>query len=435
MPDHVFLHDMNLNAGQRAYRQSIDRLSDDITNTFGKIPVEVIDYSPAVLSNELYIKYNSLDGSGEENMDEEVRNYFSTALAGTPRGKLLLQYRPGKTCLDMASWRLWVENQEIGSRTEEWKPAHDQIYHKEGLSQNPLRRQACPLPDRATTLGVTSRNPTTTYRPSSDGQQTLLPLTTTNNTSKSSEGLKNTTVMPGIQSNVAKTAESVSMNSSHLFSASSTAKAASIFTTIYLDYLSMVIIKPTKTVTIFPTQTSTIVFKPQFSASDSSTESSILPMPTSTSHPPPLPPSPTLPLALHPPPPSSPKSSEGVVILFEESYRSAGGVGGQWIMFPRKRDESEFDVCKAQSVGWKAALASRKKLPWPPGIDAQKEVFGRKRCKYIGVDSGAGRFSCDGVSEFECVKDPFYDISNAHQSCGSRMSQRILFPRVICWFP
>ncbi|KAK2060403.1 hypothetical protein LY76DRAFT_615052 [Colletotrichum caudatum] len=29
-------------------------------------------------------------------------------------GKILLQYRPAKTCADLASWRLWVENREIG---------------------------------------------------------------------------------------------------------------------------------------------------------------------------------------------------------------------------------------------------------------------------------------------------------------------------------
>lgn len=109
-------------------------------------------------------------------------------------------------------------------------------------------------------------------------------------------------------------------------------------------------------------------------------------------------------------------------------------MGGKWLIFPKKGDDSDFDLCTADSVGWTAALDSVEKRPWPPSFKAQQSVFGKKGCRYTGNEDGPGKFSCDSVSEVECAKDPFYDVEKARKYCGSGSSLSTFAPKVVCQF-
>ncbi|KAF4844962.1 hypothetical protein CGCSCA4_v006972 [Colletotrichum siamense] len=166
LSDDVLMHDTTINRGHIQYQRSVQRLAHNLTQTYGDIPVDVIDYAPAMVPNGLYRKLNDPNRrhhSDSQRVNREVAEYFSKALTGTPRGKLLLQYRPAKTCADLASWRLWVEDQEVGSRTDGWTPAYDQIFQYGGLNQNPVRRQTCPTPFSQNTSMIGARSSTFTF--------------------------------------------------------------------------------------------------------------------------------------------------------------------------------------------------------------------------------------------------------------------------------
>ncbi|KAH0426258.1 hypothetical protein CcaCcLH18_10487 [Colletotrichum camelliae] len=161
--DDVLMHDKSINRGQIQYQRSVQRLAHDLTRTYGGIPVEVIDYAPAMVPNGLYRKLNDPNRrhhSDSQRVNREVADYFSKALAGTPRGKLLLQYRPAKTGVEMASWRLWVETEEVGSRTDEWTPGYDQIFQYGGFNQSLVRRETCPAPYSQDTPMTATRSST-----------------------------------------------------------------------------------------------------------------------------------------------------------------------------------------------------------------------------------------------------------------------------------
>ncbi|KAF4874172.1 hypothetical protein CGCSCA1_v006636 [Colletotrichum siamense] len=166
LSDNVLMHDTTINRGHVLYQRSVQRLAHNLSQTYGDIPVEVIDYAPAMVPNRLYRKLNDQNRrhhSESQRVNREVADYFSKALAVTPRGKILLQYRPAKTCVQRASWRLWVEEQEIGSRTEEWTPTYDQIFQSGGFNQNPVRRQTCPTTFSHKTSMVGARSSTFTF--------------------------------------------------------------------------------------------------------------------------------------------------------------------------------------------------------------------------------------------------------------------------------
>ncbi|KXH54223.1 hypothetical protein CSAL01_02285 [Colletotrichum salicis] len=177
IPESEFIDDINLNTGTRHARQHADQLADMLREVLDGIPVEIVDYSPSLVPKELYLKFRKLEDERRKAKREKTpeeksqRNkgvflYQIKAQYGTPRGKLLLQYRPAKTCNDKAAWRLWIENQEVGSRTDEWAPASNQIFLPGGPGVN-APRQACPMPTFTTARPASE---TSTLNPSASSQ-------------------------------------------------------------------------------------------------------------------------------------------------------------------------------------------------------------------------------------------------------------------------
>ncbi|KAK1585282.1 uncharacterized protein LY79DRAFT_519159 [Colletotrichum navitas] len=111
LPDDV-IHDINRNAGQLQFPGKIKRLSQEIKEVYGEdTKIEVIDYAAKLLKKEDMDLAMENKLTGAQIFHLQADSDFKEA-----RGKLLLQYRPAKTCADLASWRLWVENQGIGGR-------------------------------------------------------------------------------------------------------------------------------------------------------------------------------------------------------------------------------------------------------------------------------------------------------------------------------
>ncbi|KAE9581691.1 hypothetical protein CGMCC3_g2321 [Colletotrichum fructicola] len=141
VPESEFLNDLNHNVGQIRYPSQVGKLKQIVRDSLGDIPVETLDYSPQSLPNRIVEKYETLRmervRAGRQETPEEAsarrkecRGFQENVARTSVRGKLLIQYHPAKTCNDMASWRLWWENREIGNKYDSWVPESNQIFQK-----------------------------------------------------------------------------------------------------------------------------------------------------------------------------------------------------------------------------------------------------------------------------------------------------------------
>ncbi|KAI8213052.1 hypothetical protein K4K52_006369 [Colletotrichum sp. SAR 10_76] len=139
VPESEFLNDLNHNVGQIRYPSQVGKLKQIVRDSLGDIPVETLDYSPQSLPNRIVEKYETLRmervRTGRQETPEEAsarrkecRGFQENVARTSVRGKLLIQYHPAKTCNDMASWRLWWENREIGNKYDSWVPESNQIF-------------------------------------------------------------------------------------------------------------------------------------------------------------------------------------------------------------------------------------------------------------------------------------------------------------------
>ncbi|KAF4891178.1 hypothetical protein CGCFRS4_v008330 [Colletotrichum fructicola] len=139
VPESEFLNDLNHNVGQIRYPSQVGKLKQIVRDSLGDIPVETLDYSPQSLPNRIVEKYETLRmervRAGRQETPEEAsarrkecRGFQENVARTSVRGKLLIQYHPAKTCNDMASWRLWWENREIGNKYDSWVPESNQIF-------------------------------------------------------------------------------------------------------------------------------------------------------------------------------------------------------------------------------------------------------------------------------------------------------------------
>ncbi|KAI8303472.1 2,5-dichloro-2,5-cyclohexadiene-1,4-diol dehydrogenase [Colletotrichum sp. SAR11_59] len=139
VPESEFLNDLNHNVGQIRYPSQVGKLKQIVRDSLGDIPVETLDYSPQALPNRIVEKYETLRmervRAGKQETPEEAsarrkecRDFQENVARTSVRGKLLIQYHPAKTCNDMASWRLWWENREIGNKYDSWVPESSQIF-------------------------------------------------------------------------------------------------------------------------------------------------------------------------------------------------------------------------------------------------------------------------------------------------------------------
>lgn len=328
--------DPNANAGHRAFQDRVDQIKADLGATFGPgLPVEVIEYSPKVLSwGDLLRRSNG------QMQSVEVAQKLGDGSHESPRGKLLVQYRPATSC-EGPAWRVWIEDRALDGRTATWEALPGQQSAQGGQQ----RRQAC----SAGTAG-----PGTTTR--------------TGDTTATSESAPATASTTTAKSSGAGTVESSSTT-----------------------------------------------------AAESSSTPEPPPPPTTTAQPQPIP-------------------SEAVYIEYRQSVLSTEGaiaMGGMWLMFPKKMDGASISVCDTATVGHKLADGdiSLKSVPQPPDFGAKGDVFGRKGCQYLGGGDGTttfGRFKCDGVDAFDCIRD---EQSHEEFECGVSGGADTYVPRARCLFP
>lgn len=106
-----------------------------------------------------------------------------------------------------------------------------------------------------------------------------------------------------------------------------------------------------------------------------------------------------------------------------------------WEMFAVPIYSADFNVCEAEKVGWELQSSFRgseqKEDGRPPSFKANKDIFGKKNCKYKddGSEEAVGWLSCDGVAEFKCDRSKQLKIE-----CDD-MDIKVFRARVKCVFP
>ncbi|TDZ35662.1 hypothetical protein C8035_v007128 [Colletotrichum spinosum] len=459
LPESEFIDDMDLNQGLIAQPIGIALLGNMIERAM-HINVQVVTYAPKPISNAIYqwsrrMRREREREGREETLEERKRfqkmvyNYQERTLQGTPRGKFLLQYHPAKTCNDKASWRLWIENQPVGDRTDSWVPGPDQIFTQGRRdSQNPEKRQACERPQNVTS-GVSSR---TVSSAASKGTASLpwgvtsgiglnssvatMPgtgllsgsLTATSGTNSNSSRTNTMTLSSGTFHSISGSSQSATSSGKSVGTASASHTASSVSSSIKNTW---------------PPTTITIVIPPDPTTSSSKTSSSSKPQTTSAPPPPPPPPTtskpppPPPPTSKPAPPPPPPKPTTGVIIAWAVVYnpRSFTGESGSWRMLSREGEDVAFDFCKADTIASYTPSKGVDSRPWPGSFE-KVTAHGHKNCAYEGNEGGPGKFSCDKF-KVDCIQDPGYDPKEniINEMCGAKQSSTRWFARVICWFP
>ncbi|KAJ0358807.1 hypothetical protein COL154_008847 [Colletotrichum chrysophilum] len=138
--------------------------------------------------------------------------------------------------------------------------------------------------------------------------------------------------------------------------------------------------------------------------------------------------------------PKEAEPSQGVDIYYElaiPSGQGRQGRTGRWVMMAR--GSTALDTCTAPHIGEADPVDDLKSKPWPESISSIRDIHGRKNCKYASKDEGPGKFSCDGISSFDCVTHTGYDAgggSSTSLRCEELgPNQKSYDPRVTCWFP
>ncbi|KAJ0279993.1 hypothetical protein CBS470a_008963 [Colletotrichum nupharicola] len=472
VPESEFLNDLNHNMGQIRYPSQVGKLKQIVRDSLGDIPVETLGYSPQSLPNRIVEKYEMLRmervRAGKQETPEEAsarrkecRGFQENVARTSVRGKLLIQYHPAKTCNDMASWRLWWENREIGNKYDSWVPESNQIFQSKNAP-----RQVCSIrkptsgastatkgassrtqkptgslaatrsagsnstrpgmtgtgsPPRVTTTG--SLNATITRRPGSTGSATksgALTSTTKVINSKTTS-LNNTTTFAN--SKTASSTNTTTFINSKTASLSNTTTFINSKTASHSKDASQSSSKPSTTSPRSTPATKTTHTSTTTSPSTSQPKTSTSRAPATTS---------TKPKEAEP--------SQGVEIYYELAIRVRQGAQtrtGRWVMIARGSTDS--DPCTAPHMGEADPVDDLKSEPWPESISTISDIHGRKKCKYASKDGGPGKFSCDGVSSFDCVTHTGYDAdedSSTSLRCGELgPSQKSYDPRVTCWFP
>ncbi|KAF6810127.1 hypothetical protein CSOJ01_06539 [Colletotrichum sojae] len=140
--------------------------------------------------------------------------------------------------------------------------------------------------------------------------------------------------------------------------------------------------------------------------------------------------------------PQDPEPSEAAYIYFEwneytDFYEGDKKPSAQWQMLPRTLDNMYHIICRVTPV---ASVLATVKEPTrspgrPPSFSAVTDIWGRNNCKYTGgrAEDDPGKFSCDGVPEFDCYADP---QEGEGINCSTEAGQeRYYIPRVRCEFP
>ncbi|KAF9878234.1 hypothetical protein CkaCkLH20_04272 [Colletotrichum karsti] len=310
------VNDPNSNVGILMYPETVEKLKSLILENFDDIPVEIVEYSPAVVSYAIFMEYISPHTTAERRrqLEKEVPEYHTYNQFLEPNGKLLLQYRPARTCNDQAAWRLFIEDHQVGGRTDQWTPNEGQIFER--LFVNHLNQ-----------VGRKHANARTPHASVS-------------------------IILVSIDRD---RREQANLRASHA--------AISIDFKFFLIAFSSI----------------NQIKREQTNSSTTTTSSS-----SSKAH-----------------------------------------------------RRSRHLLATKVNLGSAIPRHDIKEQPWPPSLKDLKTAHNRKDCKYVADDNGPGKFSCDGLSEFKCEKDPSYDAGklSSSVSCGSGINQSSWYSIVICWFP
>ncbi|KAK2063723.1 hypothetical protein LY76DRAFT_661200 [Colletotrichum caudatum] len=176
--DHSDTYSYYARAGDLSYHDSVQLLKDTLNELIPHIDRTVVDYPQVLLTvDELYAP----------NIDITAR--LQAKARDTPRGKVMLQYHPAKTCNHKASWRWWVDAMPIDAmpvedespiddfwdgeprqrpptnltpypgsmKMHEWDPESDQIFARppNARAGGPVRRQECPVRSKPASSGPT----------------------------------------------------------------------------------------------------------------------------------------------------------------------------------------------------------------------------------------------------------------------------------------
>ncbi|TIC92790.1 hypothetical protein CH35J_010112 [Colletotrichum higginsianum] len=161
IPHQVLAH-VDFRKGTVRYPDQVRALQTAVTEVYGDIPVEVVDYNPTIVRPE---NWAAFQWTGKLIVNGElmpIPEYHGRLSRRNVRGKILLQYQPAATCQDEAEWRLWVEGQPAGDRADKWPPLPGQIFssssepdksdpsdEKDPSDKKVERRQVCELPNKS----------------------------------------------------------------------------------------------------------------------------------------------------------------------------------------------------------------------------------------------------------------------------------------------
>ncbi|RYO82877.1 hypothetical protein DL762_006398 [Monosporascus cannonballus] len=183
--------DANAGAGFK-FSKYVNRIKEAVLRVVGtEVPVEVIEYLPNVLS---------VADAKKRLSRREIATKLGDNDQKQSRGKLFLQYQPGK-CDRPALWRLWVETQlDIAGRYAEWDPSPDQIFQGQGNPDlndvgSAKRADACIVSTPSSIPTKTEENPTDSTRGTTttdDPTGSTGGVTTTDNPTGSTEGTTTT---------------------------------------------------------------------------------------------------------------------------------------------------------------------------------------------------------------------------------------------------
>ncbi|KAK2765092.1 hypothetical protein FQN54_008791 [Arachnomyces sp. PD_36] len=109
------------------YSSREKQIRNNLRETFGPISFErLITYAPLVPSKAEVDDLQKAEGAEKARAERDaIRQRLADADFDTPRGKVMIQYRPGKGCRE-AGWRMFVEGDE--ERSDNWAASDAQLF-------------------------------------------------------------------------------------------------------------------------------------------------------------------------------------------------------------------------------------------------------------------------------------------------------------------
>lgn len=122
------------------YPQRLNQIRTSFKNTFGSdVPIQIIDYSPRIGSAADSKALATAEKNGDTKLKDELKANAVSKLADedckSPRGKVLVQYRPANDCHEKAKWRIWVEDRDVQGQAE-WDPSPSQFFEDDDESDS-----------------------------------------------------------------------------------------------------------------------------------------------------------------------------------------------------------------------------------------------------------------------------------------------------------